>query len=63
MLSHKDQIIKITSTETYAVQDVNEAELINDLNPAPVGIENNRRVLQKLLPQFADRKLEAWACQ
>ena len=55
MLSERDRVLKITTTETFRIKHPDEV-------PDAVDITANRQVLEKMLPQFKGRELESFVC-
>ena len=55
MLSQRDKVLKITTTETFRIEHPEKV-------PDAVNITANREVLEKMLPQFKGRELESFTC-
>ncbi|KAL9125162.1 MAG: hypothetical protein Q9217_005594 [Psora testacea] len=58
MPSLEHQILKMTTTGTFQIEDPDKPNTI----ARPANIELNRAVLEKMLPQFAGRRLDSWIC-
>jgi hypothetical protein len=55
MLSKLHRVLKVTTTETFRVNDPDRLSDEVDITP-------NREVLEKMLPQFKGRKLKRVCC-
>lgn len=58
MPSKKYQVLKVTTTGTFKIETPDKL----NTNTRPLNPELNRAVLEKLLPQFAGRRLDFWIC-
>lgn len=58
MPSVKHKVLKITTTETFEIENPDMPSTDTRL----ANIELNRAVLEKMLPQFAGRPLDSWIC-
>jgi hypothetical protein len=56
MPSRKHRALKMTTTHTFSIDHPDK------LGGRDIDIGPNRDVLEKMLPQFAGRVLQAWAC-
>ena len=58
MLSRLHRVLKVTTTRTFSIENLDELKP----NSGAFDVEPNRAVLNKMLPQFAERRLEPWVC-
>jgi hypothetical protein len=58
MPSAKHKVLKMTTTRTFKIDHPDRLES----ECGPYGISANRAVLDKMLPQFSERKLSCWIC-
>ncbi|KAI1332971.1 FAD dependent oxidoreductase [Xylariaceae sp. FL0255] len=55
MLSHREKVLKIHSTKTFAISHPDQLSDAVDITP-------NRQLLEKMLPQFKGRHLDSFIC-
>lgn len=58
MPSSRHKVLKMTTTETFRIGNPDQPNTEGRLP----NIESNRAVLEKMLPQFAGRRLDSWVC-
>ena len=60
IMSERHRVLKITSRATFKFEDLCDSEYQERLKS--LDISPNRRVLDKVLPQFTGRDLDGWIC-